>query len=639
MASPAVAPEIRGRRRSLDELAVGNLNLQFLLAPDEDEAHSPPPSAVESNSKSPVNSPSTSVHNSSATDASSPRSILEAASADEVDAEIESRRSLFPGEARSPSGGSPKAKGHRIKACRINKLSSTKVASLLNGFPFFHDFEDGVVAKLADVVEQAKYPAGTLLFRQDDPPGNCYVIVSGSLGVFVKQSTEDEGGDTPAKSRRSIQVRNLDDNESTVARPAFFSSNPLIDQDLDDMVCRRLTVEGFSLYHSASDLGVKVATIQAGSLTGEIALLQDQPRTATLKCMEDTSFIIIGRMEFESVLKAEMQRVRQQKVDFMLAHLPGLKDVPVMRGRPHPTYYFSKVSMTKGHEFLKQGQVADDAIFVVLRGSVEFRRSETTTNVTSTPCQEAAMKLSRARAPVRSASGLRSLSSCGKLCDDSAGKPKRMRRIGTLQAGGVFGSLPLTEPEPFTVVASSSVEVYSITQDIARLPRRLLNSVQQYLTQASTWRLGRLNSCRSADTLQQQHFLLRTRPKPYLDTDIGLSLLLSGRLHPPPSFRNDAPHPGLPTPGTVKFASQPRRQRPQSAPAGERGLKVEVTVGFAGPNQAKDVRCRPASAPSAKKAVAERLNAPPLATKMGKPLSRSNSAPGKRPTSATGGGR
>jgi len=72
-------------------------------------------------------------------------------------------------------------------------MSASRVASLLKGFSFFNDFEEGVVTRLASVVEQARYPEGTVLFRQDDPPGNCYVIVSGQVGVYVKDTTHDSG--------------------------------------------------------------------------------------------------------------------------------------------------------------------------------------------------------------------------------------------------------------------------------------------------------------------------------------------------------------------------------------------------------------------------------------------------------------
>jgi len=103
-------------------------------------------------------------------------------------------------------------------------------------------------------------------------------------------------------------------------------------------------------------LGEQVATLPAGSITGEIALLHEQPRSASLKCAVDTSFIIINKEQFGSVLKAEMQRAREEKVNFLLEHLPGLRDVPVSRpgGRPHPSYYFKKATVAKGHEFLKR---------------------------------------------------------------------------------------------------------------------------------------------------------------------------------------------------------------------------------------------------------------------------------------------
>merc|ERR1711920_726840 len=74
---------------------------------------------------------------------------------------------------------------------------------------------------------------------------------------------------------------------------------------------------------------------------------------------------------------------------------------------------------------------------------------------------------------------------------------------GVLLPGGVFGSLPTQgEPEPFTVLATTpATEVLYVSGDVvAKLPRRLLDTVRDYLTRATTWRLENLLQDREVES-------------------------------------------------------------------------------------------------------------------------------------------
>ena len=48
--------------------------------------------------------------------------------------------------------------------------------------------------------------------------------------------------------------------------------------------------------------GRKVAELNAGDIAGELALLDDGPRSATVECISDGSVLVIGRGQFRVVL-------------------------------------------------------------------------------------------------------------------------------------------------------------------------------------------------------------------------------------------------------------------------------------------------------------------------------------------------
>jgi len=70
----------------------------------------------------------------------------------------------------------------------------------LRNLKFFQDMEPGVQQKLAKIVQHVSYQESTVIFRQNDPPGSCYIILSGEIGIFQK-SGEDAKEDAKHLSK------------------------------------------------------------------------------------------------------------------------------------------------------------------------------------------------------------------------------------------------------------------------------------------------------------------------------------------------------------------------------------------------------------------------------------------------------
>lgn len=363
----------------------------------------------------------------------------------------------------------------------LDSEEKDRLAGILRSLTLFKDLDESVLQEVPNVISMLSSKAGTVLFKQGDPPGNCYVVSSGSIGIF---------GMTEETSQQNQNV---------------WGSRT--DGMLLDFLPGEKTVDGFSRHHEDSSLGREVAKQGAGAVIGELALLNDQPRSASVQCQTDCEFYVIGRADFDKVIKDDMLKQGDEKFRFLMEHMPGMKDMPVPKpgGKVHASYLFKKAKYARGHAFLVQGQEAESGLWVVFRGSVEFRRAETlgqegTESLPTLPTTTRLQPLSptKRRGMTKASSMPRlprpNLFGTGNLALEAndANPTGVMSRRGVLVAGGVFGSLPLPMPEPFTVTVTSTMcEVLFLpAADFSRVPRRLLDTVQEYIAAATTWRLS-----------------------------------------------------------------------------------------------------------------------------------------------------
>jgi len=322
-----------------------------------------------------------------------------------------------------------------------------------------------------------------------------------------------------------------------------------LSEDFDTKFASRRTVEGFSTYHDGSTIGKSFGVFGAGKLFGELALMQSTARSATIKCMKDSEFLVICRNDFDQVLKEEFAQANERKLDFLLQHVPGMRDLPAPKpSKPHASYFFKKASFCKGHEFLSQGGYHEETVYVICRGSVEFRRCDHDGDSSVRRAVSADGRATASRRQRRPIAGSVAASQSpphhaedGKTAekDDTqcaSVAQAGVRKLGIMVDGGVFGALPFPEPEPFTVVATSQCEVLFVSgQDFVKLPRSLVQSIQEHLAKTVTSRLARLRSDRllkltdTASTKEDDGAEL-----PRYAKEKGLQLMQVGKIHPHP---------------------------------------------------------------------------------------------------------
>jgi len=439
--------------------------------------------------------------------------------------------------------------------------------NMLKNYQFFQQLDADVQKKVSYVSEREFYHQGTVLFQQGDPPGNCYVVISGEVVFHVKST--DEKGRTLATPGSLTKIP--DPNPSGCApeqqepHPAFIRSPtpeaaeqlgpsivPLVvlqraaeaaaggsnklrrsvslGTGLDMMAEAGLedfcndgeqTAEGFSTYTQATDFGVRVATFGPGKLFGELSMMQDQTRMATATCLKDTEFLFIKKADFDLVCKAAMKRKEEETTYFLNQHVPGMLEVPPMKGKPPHSYFFKKAIFPRGHRFLKQGQVAEESLVVISKGSVEFSHymvgasSSSESRPASAACSKAI-----ARTAARAGHGPRRCFSVSSQLRQGRADPPAPPGVshveasstlvaGQLLTGGVFGSSPCAvgnSAELFTVTATSlTIEVFVLDSDgLKILPMKLRDLMREYLARHSMTRLDRLQDQKSISERQHQ---------------------------------------------------------------------------------------------------------------------------------------
>jgi CRP-like cAMP-binding protein len=299
-----------------------------------------------------------------------------------------------------------------------------QLSKLLTKSNFFRELAPSVQSKLPEIAQCASKPKGTVVFRQGDTGLHCYVVLSGKVGVWIaaSNSTKEEEDEIEEISIEAHSSRSLNSASSSISTAA--SETPCAPSDSSESSFNRLGTEegtapfavtcrptastvscskaltsasanrtGTKLkldhfrakYHCETDFGSQVATLGPGSIFGELALLHEQPRNATVTCSDDCELIIIKKNDFNALLKEEVERAKTEKFNFLQAYCPGCKKLSALRTRKIDAvmYAFDKITVPKGHVFLKQDNACPVGVYLVSSGSVELR--STTKGTLTTP--------------------------------------------------------------------------------------------------------------------------------------------------------------------------------------------------------------------------------------------------------------
>lgn len=269
----------------------------------------------------------------------------------------------------------------------MDRASTTSVAKdILRGTKFCKGLEassPGITEELARECRIHKEKEQQVLFRQGDPPGDCYVVAEGSIEIFIFKEVDENGKKakpkdypTPRSDDDPRRLRTINQEFENFKRVCEVpqSRKSGVDFQVWAKGARYSTTEGNSAFGEASRYGDKIATLTRGAVVGELALQNNKPRAATVRCSSDCVFLLISKDVFQRVLGVLVEKMR-----FFNANLPGLSKLQYREN--HPSILFQRRVFPAGYKFMFEGIFAiEPALFMLFVGAVEFRRFRNSTD-------------------------------------------------------------------------------------------------------------------------------------------------------------------------------------------------------------------------------------------------------------------
>lgn len=157
-------------------------------------------------------------------------------------------------------------------------LKSTDFQLQMNSLPFFASLPQYTLLLLSSLFSVRRYSGGHTICHEGDPGDGFYVLAAGSIEVSARvPSSTSASTSTP-----STPIRHL----NPINQQKRFKSNTIVPLPLP-----------------SDEEAIYLGTLSAGDMIGEISLLFNAPRTATLRAVQDCTLLHLSPASFSSFLQ------------------------------------------------------------------------------------------------------------------------------------------------------------------------------------------------------------------------------------------------------------------------------------------------------------------------------------------------
>ncbi len=318
-----------------------------------------------------------------------------------------------PNPATSPRAGAnaPTARVRCIKVLKKPPAERTEMdLSMLVDFlvdnEFFQKLDVVRRRRLARVMKYESFGFDQNIFEVGDPGSKFYIVLSGKVAVFVPHVNRNQDGNiggsntipsnTLANSSSQHRefllkkdmssaalTRDRASSQANLDTPLRRGSHVISGADLTKAGHSPLGRNGSSAGFASSsgspaaesaegeDLSRShvmmdcVAELGVGQSFGELALLNSNPRAATVTSITTCEFMTIQRSDYEETIKSMQEELISLKMS-VLRQLSGFRKVGTQEVQRLSTF-FQEVSFVRNDHVLKQGEpIRDESLFLVL---------------------------------------------------------------------------------------------------------------------------------------------------------------------------------------------------------------------------------------------------------------------------------
>jgi len=242
--------------------------------------------------------------------------------------------------------------------------------------PYFSEMEKimpGFSDRVADKAEFVPACSGTVLFRQGDPAICSYFIASGKVAVFERDPIHQHTRPRTPEYKGKEVMKGCLTRFCKAVKSKLSEKRDIEPQETDiaqskNLYKRRHTLDGFSTYCSASELGKQKLVLYGGDMLDDAASLSAQEkRHRSAVCLENCELVRLQKGSFDVDLA--------EKIRFFYRHVPGFQDIKINHQQEHPIFAFEDRVFKRGTTLLEEGLIAKPSIFIIREGAVSFRRS------------------------------------------------------------------------------------------------------------------------------------------------------------------------------------------------------------------------------------------------------------------------
>ncbi|OMJ85113.1 hypothetical protein SteCoe_13639 [Stentor coeruleus] len=186
-----------------------------------------------------------------------------------------------------------------------------------------------------------------------------YIIIKGKVGIYVPSKTRKKGF-----LSSPIASRNTQRPSALIIPPVGHELQAQLDIQKSPFLIRRPSVIDMEFLESIGQIEEfkEIRTLYDGDSFGELALLSNKPRSATVKCKEVSYFAILTQKDYKRILRTDAEKSIHDRVEF-------LKGLPIFALTNHTTlknlaYMMTENTFRKNQVLYSEGSPAEYIYFI-----------------------------------------------------------------------------------------------------------------------------------------------------------------------------------------------------------------------------------------------------------------------------------